>query len=372
MLLVMSMLCGTALALPSMGELTAKSAVLYDTNGNMLYEMNAQEALQPASVTKIMTMLLLVEAIDSGQVQLTDMITGSAYAESMGGTQIWLQAGEQLTVDEMLKAVAVGSANDCAVAIAEHLAGSEAAFVEKMNARAVELGCTNTTFINANGLDLDGQQTLTSAQDLALISIELLTHPLILDYTTIWMDSIRNGEFSLANTNKMLNVYDGMIGLKTGYISQAGYCISAAATRADLTLIAVVMGAPTSDARTQDVTTLLNYGYANFTTYTPAVQEQLQPIAVEMGKQTYLNVAPTEIPTLTVEKEQADAISVTVQLPDVVQAPIVQGDVMGQAVVQQGEDVLCTIDLCAQSTVARLQYQDILHKFTCVLLMKQG
>ena len=167
--------------------LNAKSAALYDSSGQVLFEMNADEPLQPASVTKIMTLLLAMEALDRGEVKLTDMVTGSAYASSMGGTQIWLKEGEQLSFDEMLKAIAVGSANDCAVAVAEHLAGTEAAFVERMNARAQELGCTSTTFINANGLDADGGKTLTSARDLALISVELLKHPKILDYTTIWM-----------------------------------------------------------------------------------------------------------------------------------------------------------------------------------------
>lgn len=353
-----------------MTDLTAKSAVLYDTNGTMLYELNPTDPLQPASVTKIMTMLLVLEAVDSGKIALDDMVTGSAYASSMGGTQIWLKEGEQLSVDDMLKAVAVGSANDCAVALAEHLAGSEAAFVELMNARALELGCTSTTFINANGLDGDGAQTLTSAQDLALISTELLTHPLILDYTTIWMDTIRGGEFSLANTNKMLNSYSGMIGLKTGYISQAGYCISAAATRDDLTLIAVVMGAPTSTDRTADVTTLLNYGYANYAAYTPDCTDQLTPIAVSMGKSEYVMPTVAEMPAMTVEKDALAQMTVVVNLPESVAAPIYAGDVLGEVQILQENSTIKTYDICAQSTIERLDFADILREFTYILLMK--
>ena len=220
------MLTVQAAALPEMGALYAKiGGTICGQTGQELYVYNADEQLQPASVTKIMTMLLAMEALERGEVTLDTMITGSEYACSMGGTQIWLEPGEQLTLDEMLKAIAVGSANDCAVAVAEHLAGTEAAFVERMNTRARELGCTNTTFINANGLDGEGQKTLTSARDLALISCELLRHPKILEYTGIWMDTVRGGKFGLANTNKMLKSYQGLTGLKTGYIREAGFCI---------------------------------------------------------------------------------------------------------------------------------------------------
>ena len=244
---VLVLLLMNAAALPELGALHAKSAALYAANGQELYVSNADEKLQPASVTKIMTMLLAMEALERGEVTLDTMITGSEHACSMGGTQIWLEPGEQLTLDEMLKAIAVGSANDCAVAVAEHLAGTEAAFVERMNARARELGCTGTTFINANGLDGEGERTLTTARDLALISCELLRHPKILDYTGIWMDSIRGGKFALANTNKMLRSYKRLTGLKTGYIREAGFCISASAEREGLSLVAVVMAAPTKD-----------------------------------------------------------------------------------------------------------------------------
>ncbi|RKJ76503.1 D-alanyl-D-alanine carboxypeptidase [Butyricicoccus sp. 1XD8-22] len=360
-----------AAALPAMGPLNAKSAALYDSSGQMLYEYNADEALQPASVTKIMTLLLAIEALDRGEVQLTDMVTGSAYASSMGGTQIWLKEGEQLTFDEMLKAIAVGSANDCAVAVAEHLAGTEAAFVERMNARAQELGCTNTTFINANGLDADGEKTLTSAHDLALISVELLRHPKILDYTTIWMDTIRNGEFSLANTNKMLKSYEGMIGLKTGYISQAGFCISAAAERSGMTLIATVMAAPTKEARSADVSSLLNYGFANFAPYTPDLSGKLNPVAVRLGKELSVTPVPENAGSLVLAKEELAELTTEVQLVDAVDAPVEKGQKLGSAVVKSGGEVLMTIPLTAANTVEALTFGDIYREFLRVLLMKE-
>ncbi len=361
-----------AAALPAMGPLNAKSAALYDSSGQLLYEMNAEEPLQPASVTKIMTLLLAMEALDRGEVQLTDPVTGSAYASSMGGTQIWLKEGEQLSFDEMLKAIAVGSANDCAVAVAEHLAGTEAAFVERMNTRAQELGCTSTTFINANGLDADGGKTLTSARDLALISVELLRHPKILDYTTIWMDTIRNGEFSLANTNKMLKSYEGMIGLKTGYISQAGFCISAAAERGGMTLIATVMAAPTKEARTADVSALLNYGFANFAPYTPDISSQLSPVPVRLGKS--LSVMPTaeKISGVVLAKEDMAALTTEVRLADVVDAPVEKGQQLGSVTVKNGDAVLMTIPLTAAEQVGALTFGDIYREFLRVLLMKEN
>lgn len=360
-----------AAALPAMGPLNAKSAALYDSSGQMLYELNAEEALQPASVTKIMTLLLAMEALDRGEAKLTDMVTGSAYASSMGGTQIWLKEGEQLSFDEMLKAIAVGSANDCAVAVAEHLAGTEAAFVERMNARAQELGCTSTTFINANGLDADGEKTLTSARDLALISAELLKHPKILDYTTIWMDTIRNGEFSLANTNKMLKSYEGMIGLKTGYISQAGFCISAAAERNGMTLIATVMAAPTKEARTADVSALLNYGFANFAPYTPDLSDQLKPVPVRLGRSLSVDPIAEDVGGIVLAKEDMAGLTTEVKLLDAVDAPVEKGQQLGSVTVKSGDEALMTIPLTAAETVEALTFGDIYREFLRVLLMKE-
>ena len=359
-----------AAALPAMGELKAKSAALYDQNGQMLYEYNAEQPLQPASVTKIMTMLLAIEAIDRGEVKLTDMVTGSAHAASMGGTQIWLKEGEQLSMDEMLKAIAVGSANDCAVAVAEHLCGTETAFVEKMNARAKELGCTGTTFVNANGLDAGEQKTMTTARDLALISVELLRHPKILDYTTIWMDTIRGGQFSLANTNKMLRSYQGLIGLKTGYISEAGFCISAAAERDGMTLIATVMAAPTKEDRMADATALLNYGFANFAPYTPDLSEALTPVPVTMGRAETVDVEAGACGTLIVEKEKLAGLQTRVTLPESVEAPVAAGQVLGTAEVLDGETVLASIELTAAAAVERLTFRDLYLSLLRVMLGK--
>ncbi len=361
-----------AAALPEMKELSAKSAALYDVNGQMLYEMNAEEPLQPASVTKIMTMLLAMEALDRGDVQLDTPITGSAHAASMGGTQIWLKEGEQLPFDEMMKAIAVGSANDCAVAVAEHLCGSESAFVERMNARAKELGCTSTTFVNANGLDADGQKTLTSARDLALISAELLKHPKILDYTTIWMDTVRNGQFSLANTNKMLRSYRGLIGLKTGYISQAGFCISAVAERDGMTLIATVMGAPTKEARMADASALLDYGFANFAPYTPDLTQALTPLPVNMGRQKTVPLAADTIKPVVVAKEQIEQVKTQISLPETVEAPVKKGQEIGKAVIQNGEKTLFSIPITAGKAVKRMNFGDVYRAFLEQALMKQS
>lgn len=342
------------------GDITAKSVALYDSNGNMLYEQNATEQLQPASVTKIMTMLLVMEAVDRGDVLLSDMITGSTYAESMGGTQIWLKAGEQLTLDEMMKAIAVGSANDCSVAVAEHLAGTESAFVEKMNIRAKEIGCTDTEFINANGLDTNGNKTLTTARDLAIISAELLKHEKILDYTGIWMDTIRNGEFSLANTNKMLKTYDGMIGLKTGYISEAGFCISAVATRDDMTLIATVMAAPTKEDRISDVTALLNYGFANYTAYTPDISQIPNTIAVNLGKKEVISIKSVTNGSFTIEKDKESTIETQINLTESVDAPVVEGQKLGEVYIKTADKIITTIPIIAGETVEKKGILDIL------------
>ena len=353
-----SMLVTQAAALPSMGELYAKSAALYAANGQELFSYNADEPLQPASVTKIMTMLLVMEALERGEVTLDTMVTGSEYACSMGGTQVWLEPGEQLTLDEMLKAIAVGSANDCAVAVAEHLAGTEAAFVERMNQRAAELGCTNTTFINANGLDGMGEKTLTTAHDLALISCELLQHPKILDYTGIWMDSIRGGTFSLANTNKMLKSYQGLTGLKTGYISEAGYCISASAEREGLSLVAVVMAAPTKENRMADATALLNYGFANFTAYTPPA-DILTPIPVKLGRADSVQPVMEGGTSFIVEKAQAEGLETHLDLPDSLTAPVQAGQEIGNLTVTSGGETLLQVPLTAAEDIEAVTIPDL-------------
>ena len=347
-----------AAALPAMGELHAKSAALYAANGQELFSMNGDEALQPASVTKVMTLLLAMEALERGEVTLDTMVTGSEYACSMGGTQVWLEPGEQLSFDEMLKAVAVGSANDCAVAIAEHLAGSEVAFVERMNARAADLGCTGTLFINANGLDGMGEKTMTTARDIARISCELLRHPKILDYTGIWMDSIRGGKFSLANTNKMLKSYPGLTGLKTGYTSEAGYCISASAERDGLSLIAVVMAAPTKENRMADATALLNYGFANFTAYTPP-QDALAPVPVALGKADSVQPVLQDESSFVIEKIQAGELETQIELPELLTAPVEAGQEIGSLTVTSGGQTVLRVPLAAAETVEAVTPPDL-------------
>ncbi len=347
-----------AAALPAMGELHAKSAALYAANGQELFSVNGDEALQPASVTKVMTLLLAMEALERGEVTLDTMVTGSEYACSMGGTQVWLEPGEQLSFDEMLKAVAVGSANDCAVAIAEHLAGSEVAFVERMNARAAELGCTGTLFINANGLDGMGEKTMTTARDIARISCELLRHPKILDYTGIWMDSIRGGKFSLANTNKMLKSYPGLTGLKTGYTSEAGYCISASAERDGLSLIAVVMAAPTKENRMADATALLNYGFANFTAYTPP-QDALAPVPVELGRADSVQPVLQDESSFVIEKTQAGELETQIELPESLTAPVEAGQEIGSLTVTSGGQTVLRVPLAAAETVEAVTPPDL-------------
>ena len=275
------LLCGSARAV----EVSAPSALLMEKEtGTVLYAKDEHTKLEPASVTKIMTILLVMDAIDSGALRYEDTVIASPHACSMGGSQIWLKEGEQLTVDEMLKAVCVVSANDCAVALAEHLAGSEEAFVERMNQRAAELGMEDTTFKNACGLPAEGH--VTSAYDIALMSRELmLHHPDIRNYTTIWMDTLRGGTSSLVNTNKLVRFYDGTTGLKTGSTNAAGYCISATAERDGMELIAVILKGKTSAERFQDAQSLLNYGFAAYALQTVAPETPLPPVPVQLGTQ---------------------------------------------------------------------------------------
>lgn len=271
-------------------QVAGKSSVLMDAaTGTVLQENNAHEPLAPASVTKIMTMLLIMEAVDSGKITMEDTVTASETAAAKGGSQIYLKAGETMSVSDMLKSIAVSSANDCACAMAEHLAGSEEAFVEQMNRRAGELGMENTHFVNCTGLDdgPDADQHRTSAYDIALMSRELMrNHPDIKKFTTIWMDTVRDGAFGLSNTNKLIRFYQGATGLKTGFTSGAGYCLSATAEREGMELIAVVMGADTAANRNTACKQLLDYGFANFAVIRPELAEP-EPVAVKLGKRRY-------------------------------------------------------------------------------------
>lgn len=332
-----------------------KSALLMDAvTGTVLYQNNAHEKLPPASVTKVMTLLLIMEAIDSGKIGWDDAVTASEQAEAKGGSQIYLKAGETMTVTDLVKSIAVSSANDAACAMAEHLAGSEAAFAEQMNRRAQELGMEDTHFVNCTGLDdsADAATHLTSAYDIALMSRELMiSHPDITNYTTIWMDTVRNGTFGLANTNKLIRFYPGATGLKTGYTSKAGFCLSACAQRDGMTLIAVVMGADNSKDRFAACRTMLDYGFASYALVTPEYTAMSVP--VRLGQQTQVQAVPGEDARLLIDKSQKKDISVQTELEQSVTAPISTGQRLGTLRVYAGERVLAEIPLVAQEAVLR-------------------
>ena len=343
-------------------EVAGKSAVLMDVaTGTVLYEFNPHEKLAPASVTKVMTMLLIMEAIDSGKIGWDDAVTASETAASKGGSQIYLKVGENMTVSDMVKSIAVSSANDCACAMAEHLAGSEAAFVEQMNNRAKELGMNDTNFVNCTGLDdaPDAAEHKTSAYDIALMSRELLKyHPDIKKFTTIWMDTVRDGVFGLANTNKMVRFYAGCTGLKTGFTSGAGYCLSASAQRDGMELIAVVMGCDTSQNRFAACKSMLDYGFANYGLYTPALPEATA-VPVELGKTGSVNVIPGDVMALLVDKGQLSSVTAEVALEESVPAPVSRGQRLGTMTVKSGDRVLQQIPLVAESAVERKTWGDI-------------
>ncbi len=339
---------------PARAEGTAvqsPSAILMHPSGAVLFEKNADERRAPASVTKVMTLLLVMEALDSGALGWDEIVTGSAHAASMGGSQIWLKEGETFTVREMVKCVAVASANDCSVALAEHLAGSEAAFVARMNERARELGMADTSFVNACGLEADGH--FTTARDVALMSAELLRHPQVLEYTTIWTDTIRGGAFGLSNTNKLLRSYQGMVGLKTGYTSGAGYCLSGVAVRDGMTLIAVVLGGETAAKRNEDVAALLNYGFAGWCELTPAVDEPLMPVAVRLGRVPEVGVTLGETEPILLERSRLGALEKHVELAESVDAPVEEGQRLGTFTVSADGETLLSAPLCAASSVGR-------------------
>ena len=343
-------------------EVAGKSAVLMDVEtGTVMYESNAHEPLAPASVTKVMTMLLIMEAIDNGKIRWEDTVTVSEAAAAKGGSQIYLKVGETMPVSDMVKSIAVSSANDCACAMAEHLAGSEGAFVEQMNARAKELGMNDTKFVNCTGLDdaPEAAEHRTCAYDIALMSRELLKyHPDIKKYTTIWMDTVRGGAFGLANTNKMVRFYSGCTGLKTGYTSGAGYCLSASAQRDGMELIAVVMGSATSQERFAACKSMLDYGFANFSLYTPALQENAS-VPVTLGKAGTVRAVPAETSALLVEKTQLSSIASAFTLEESVAAPVSKGQRLGTLTVKSGEQVLAQIPLVAEEGIARKSWGDL-------------
>ena len=348
-------------------QVGGKSAVLMDlATGTVLFEQNANEPLAPASVTKVMTMLLVMEAIDSGKIRWEDPVTTSEAAAAKGGSQIYLKVGETMTVTDMLKSVAVSSANDCACALAEHIAGSEEAFVQQMNRRARELGMENTHFVNCTGLDdsEEARQHRTSAMDIARMSRQLLKyHPDIQKFTTIWMDTVRDGAFGLSNTNKLIRFYDGATGLKTGFTSGAGYCLSASAQREGLGLIAVVMGAENSKIRFQSCKTMLDHGFANYALISPDLCDVGQ-VPVVLGKKAAVSPKMAQDGTLLIDKAQRSTVVTDVRLEDSVTAPVRPGQPLGTLTLRAGDQILQQIPLVAAEGVERLGFGDL---FTAVL-----
>ena len=363
-----ALLIPTARASAPMG-LSAPTAVLMEkSTGKILYEENATKQYEPASVTKVMTLLLVMEAIDSGALSWDDTVTASTHATSMGGSQIWLKEHEQMTVHDMVKAVAVVSANDCSVALAEHLAGTEEAFVERMNRRAQELGMEHTHFVNCTGLPAEGH--LTCALDIAIMSRELiLHHPGIREFTTIWMDSLRDGAFQLSNTNKLIFYYEGATGLKTGFTDSALYCLSATAERNGMELIAVVMHAPTSNDRFESAKSLLNYGFSNYALIPVWPEQALPPVAVLLGEQEFVQPVPARECTLLLEKSKAGSVTTEVQLCESVEAPVEPGQKLGQLIIKVDGEQMDAIDLIAANPVERLSVGDIFKRFLSALFL---
>ena len=337
-MILMLIPCARAAAL-SEEEISAPSAILMDAkSGKILYEKNAHEQRPCASITKVMTLLLVMEALDSGKIKLDDVVTTSAHAASMGGSDIWLEEGEQMTVDEMVKATVVASANDAAVALAEFVSGTEDDFVRSMNERAKALGMKDTVFMNCNGLDEEGH--LTSAYDVAVMSRELIRHKLIFNYTSIWLDYLRGGETQIVNTNKLLRTYDGITGLKTGTTGDAGSCISATAERDGLSLIAVVLGADSGTARFKDAVTLLDHGFANYQTAELKMNGAADPIKVEGGMEDSVALTCGDVDYLTLPKGQLDALVQNRELPASITAPVKKGDTVGTLrFMMDGEEV---------------------------------
>ena len=338
----------------------AQAALLMEkTTGQVLYAKNEHEQLEPASVTKVMTLLLAMEALDEGRIRYDDTVTVSAYAASMGGSQVFLSEGEQITVEDLFKAICVASGNDASVAMAEHIAGVTELFVEQMNARAKQLGMNDTHFINCTGLPAEGH--VTSAWDIALMSRELiLHHPDIRRFTTSWMDTLRGGSFQLSNTNKLIRFYDGATGLKTGSTDAAGFCISATAERAGMELIAVIMQGQTADKRNTDTKTLLNYGFSTYALAEIAPQEPLAPVPVRLGAEDAVQPVLPSGSTLLVEKTKAGQLTQSVELPAEVEAPVAAGQALGTLTVRAGEEVLLELPLQAEQAVEKLSWGGML------------
>lgn len=366
-------LCITAGAEDEMPvEVKAKAAVLMDqTTGKVLMKMNEHEKLYPASVTKIMSMLLVMEAIDSNKIRLTDIVTTSPVAASKGGSQIWLKEGETMSVDELLRATAVYSANDACTALGEYVAGSDEAFVVMMNERAAQLGMKNTHFENCTGLDDETENHLTTAYDIALMSRELMKHELIKEYTTIWMDSLRDGKTELVNTNKLIRFYNGATGLKTGTTNKAGCCVSATATRDGTSLVAVVMGSENSSDRFEGAKAMLNWGFANYSSITPQIDKKLiADVNIVMGEERKITPQIPPAMSVLIPKGRENDIVQNVELVAEVEAPVESNQTLGTVTVSLDGEVLGKYNLTSPHYVDRLSFKTVFCRLLAVLCNK--
>ncbi|MBE6915881.1 MAG: D-alanyl-D-alanine carboxypeptidase [Ruminococcaceae bacterium] len=360
-ILLITLLLPMAHAAPVAPEIPAQTAVLMERDtGSILYEKNPHEKLQPASVTKIMTLLLVMEAIEAGKISMNDTVSVSPLAASMGGSQVYLEPGETMSMEDMLKATVIASGNDSSVALAEHVAGSLEGFISLMNQRAKELGMNDTNFVNCTGLP--DENHLTSAHDIALMSRELLKHDAIRRYTNIWMDTLRDGTFGLTNTNKLLKSYRGITGLKTGSTDAAKYCMSATAERDGMELIAAVMAAPTSADRFSSAAKLLDYGFANFSLYDSTANQTLSPVPVKLGNAPTVSTVFANEPKVLVEKSQLGDVTHTITLAESVHAPVEVGQTLGELTVTCKDEVLASIPIVAACEVPRLTFSQIFFK----------
>ena len=362
---VFILMCGSTLnaradiAQASM-SIDCKSAILMEAEtGKVLYSQNQDQALPPASVTKIMTLLIVMEAIEEGRISYDDIVVASANACSMGGSQIYLEQGERMSVEDLLKSVIIASANDAAVALAEHVAGTEEEFVKAMNDKAKELGMKNTCFENTNGLDDTTQNHLTSAMDIAIMSRELIKHKKITEYSSIWMDTIRNGAFGLTNTNRLVKYYEGATGLKTGSTSKAGFCVSATATRNGMTLIAVIMGSSSRDARNSAAVALLNYGFSNFALFRN--QPYCGSMTVVKGKLSECEIREDQLLTV-VNKKELSKITKEITLDSEIAAPIKRGTQVGTATYTVDGKVIGSSKITVVNNVERISFVDLVIK----------
>ena len=349
-------------------EIDARGAILMEaTTGTVLFEQNADEAFPPASVTKIMTLLLVMEALDAGRFTLTDRVPVSEHAASMGGSQVFLSPGETLSVEDMIKCTVISSANDAAVALAEFVSGSEDAFVSEMNRRAGELGMQHAHFENVTGLDDTTTDHRCSARDIALMSRALISHKDILKYSSTWMDSIRDGGFTLSNTNRLIRFYPGATGLKTGSTAKAKFCLSATAERNGMTLIAVVMGSPSRDIRNEETKGMLDYGFANYGLFTRSKTE-LPPVGTLGGDADVCRVGFEGFSSV-VSRGEENKIETEIELPESLTAPISEGDVVGRAVFRSGDRAVGEVPIKALESVPRITFPALFKKMLRALVL---